>query len=232
MLELTPRQQAVLLSNPWFAELAAEIRDDVFARVRRRELAQGQYLFRRGDAYEGFYGVLDGSVRISGVTRGGQEAILTFYEPGAWFGEISAFDGLPRTHDAQAHKPTTLLWLQPADFEALLDRHPALPRLFLRLECARLRLVAGAFEEFSTQSFEARLASRLLALAEGFGASNSHGVRIELHLSQETLAQLVGATRQRINQVLQDWARDGLVEQHRGKLTVLDEARLRRVAQG
>lgn len=234
MLELTPRQHAKLLSNPWFSGLDAAIRDDVLSRVRRRELVFGQRLFSRGDAYDGLYAVLEGSVRISGIAPSGQEAILTFYEPGAWFGEISAFDGLPRTHDAHAHahRPTVVLHLPPADFDALLDRHPTLPRLFLRLECMRLRLVTAALEDFTAQSFEARLASRLLALAASFGSATAHGLHLELHLSQEALAQLVGGTRQRVSQVLQAWSRAGVVEQRRGRLAVLDEPGLRRIALG
>jgi len=232
MLELTPRQQATLLSSPLFAALDTVVRDDLISRAQLRKFGDGQCIFNRGDPCNGFYIVLEGSVRISGIARSGQQAILTFYEPGSWFGEISIFDGLPRTHDAHAHKLTVLAHLHPADFETLLDRYPTLSRMFLRIECARLRLMAQVFEAYSTQGFEARLANRLLMLAATFGSPSSQGLRIELHLSQETLAQLVGATRQRINQVLQDWSHKGLVEQRRGFLALRDPAGLQRIAEG
>lgn len=229
MVALPEKQHATLMANPWFAQLAPGVREDVLARTTQRQLPPGACLFHRGDPYDGFYGILEGSIRIGGIARSGQEAILTFYEPGSWFGEISAFDGLPRTHDAYAHKATTLLCISPEDFEDLLSRHPVLPRLFLRLECKRLRLLAAVFEDYSTQSMEGRLAGRLLVLAHAFGSASPQGA-IELHLPQETLAQLIGATRQRVNQMLRDWVREGLVAHRYGRLSLLDEAGLEELA--
>jgi CRP-like cAMP-binding protein len=232
MTSLTHRHREVLMNNPWFAGLASAIRDDVLARTQTRTLAQGERLFSRGDEAHACYAVLEGSIRISGTSRDGRESVLSFYEPGTWFGEISLLDGLPRTHDAHAHTRTLLLTLARDRFEELLCAHPALARELLRLECSRLRAVLVGLESYATQSLEQRFAGRLLALAEAYGSRTARGLSIELHLSQEVLAQLTGVTRQRVNQLLKVWETDGLIEQNYGRLLLTDKPRLERIAQG
>jgi CRP/FNR family transcriptional regulator, cyclic AMP receptor protein len=101
----------------------------------------------------------------------------------------------------------------------------------LRLEAQRLHVLLAALEQYSLQSIEQRLASRLLMLAVPYGVSSAQGIKIELHLPQETLAQLVGVTRQRINQILKDWQREGLIDHQYGQVTLLDEARFEKLAQ-
>ena len=232
MASLSEAQIATLMGNPWFAGLAPAIRGDAIARGQIRSMVQGERLFSRGDAGHAVYAVLQGSVRISGTSSEGREAVLTFYAPGAWFGEISLLDGQPRTHDGCAYTASRLLVIVQADFEALLDAHPALARELLRLECSRLRAVLVALEAHATQSLEQRFASRLLALAQAYGSPTPRGLSIELHLSQEILAQLTGVTRQRVNQLLKVWENDGLIEQGYGRVVLVDRVRLERLAAG
>ncbi len=89
---------------------------------------------------------------------------LTYVEPGAWFGDIALFDGLPRTHDAHAHGATTLLVVRKADFKATcLSQHVELYDALLRLNCRRLRLMFDAVEDLNTRPLAARLAKQIAA---------------------------------------------------------------------
>jgi CRP/FNR family transcriptional regulator, cyclic AMP receptor protein len=228
---LLPIYRIASISKTWFDILPEAVQGDVLARARRRRLAPGQRLFSRGDEPNGFYHVLEGCVRISGISGDGQETVLDFYGPGIWFGEVSTLDGLPRVHDADAIGSTALLQVAQADLEELLAAHPEFGRALLRLEALRLRLLLTAVESYSIQSLEHRLANRLLMLSVSHGVTTSQGLKIELHLPQETLAQLIGATRQRVNQILNDWELDGIVEQQYGRILLLDEAKLEKLAQ-
>ena len=117
-----------------------------------------------------------------------------FYGPGSWIGEVSTLEVAPRIHDAEASGATQVLQVPPEDLEGLLARHPVLCRALLRLEAQRLRILLTAIESYSTQTLEQRLANRLLMLAAFHGVYSPEGLRINLHLPQETLAQLIGAT--------------------------------------
>lgn len=221
----------MLLSKGWFGNLPAAVRNDVLARAQRRVLTSGQRLYSRGDPPDGFYGVLEGCVLLSGISREGRETVLDFYGPGSWFGEVSMLDGMARTHDAEAHDATLLLQLSSVDLEELLAAHPPLSRALLRLEAHRLRILLTALEAYSTQSLEQRLASRLLMLGSQYGVTTAQGVKIDLHLPQETLARLIGSTRQRVNQILRGWELEGIVDHQYGRVHLTDVAKLENLAQ-
>ena len=232
MTSLLSLYRNAVTSNSWFDSLPRAIQEDILSRARRRELAAGERVYSRGKGADGFYKVVTGSVCVSGVSREGHVTVLDFYGPGAWFAEVSALDGGSHVHDASAYEPTSLLQITLTDLEELLVLHPELSRSLLRLEAQRLRLLLAALEAYSAQSMEQRLASRLLMLALAFGETTTRGAEIKLHLPQETLAQLIGTTRQRVNQILKGWELDGTIEQPQyGHLELRDEGSLSKLAE-
>ena len=232
MTSLLSLYRNAVTSNSWFDSLPAAIREDILSRARQRELAAGERVYSRGKGADGFYKVVAGSVCISGVSREGHVTVLDFYGPGAWFAEVSALDGGSHVHDASAYEPTSLLQITLTDLEELLVLHPTLSRSLLRLEAQRLRLLLAALESYSAQSMEQRLANRLLMLALAFGETTKRGAEIKLHLPQETLGQLIGTTRQRVNQILKEWERDGIVQQPEyGRILLRDQHSLGKLAE-
>jgi CRP/FNR family transcriptional regulator, cyclic AMP receptor protein len=226
---LTLEEQHNIDSGSWFSKLSAPLRADILARSQVRRLADGEPLATRGTPAEEWCGVARGAVRISSVSLSGKQVTLTYAEPGTWFGDIALFDGLPRTHDADVHGPTTLLTVRKADFRALLQRHAELYDALLRLNCRRLRLMFDSFEDLNTRPLQARLAKQILLLARSYGVP--HGpdgaeVRIGLALAQEDLAQLLGASRQRVNQELKGFEREGAVRVEPTRLVVLSREKL------
>jgi CRP/FNR family cyclic AMP-dependent transcriptional regulator len=229
MATLNSSQIALLQSNLWFAALPARVREAIIEVANIQTLPDGGYSHRKDQPAEGWFGILSGAIRICSTAPDGKEAVLAYLEPGNWFGEISLFDGVPRTHDGIAHGATELLLVAPADFRALLVRFPELPIHFLRLQSARLRLLYGAMADVNTLPLEARLARQLLNLARSYGVTEQDGIRINLHLPQEDLGQLLGASRQRINAQLSDWTKLGWIAVHYGHVILHDSAALERV---
>lgn len=214
----------VSLTRDWFVDLPVVIRRDVLSRAKQRSYKKGQKLHARGDACDGVYYVVQGCVRVSGISREGSETILDFYGPGMWWGEVAVLGDLPRQHDATAYENSDLLHVSTAEIEGLIAAHPAFSRALLKLEAQRLAFLLSALEAYSAQSMEQRLASRLLMLATSFGRSNGgpHNLKIDLHLPQEVLAQLVGTTRQRVSQILKTWQSQGLIAHGYGHILLRD----------
>ena len=120
-----PRDYVSQLSQGhWFAALPQALSQSLLDMAQVQRLDAGQRLFRRGDKPSGLYAVVEGAMRVGAVSETGKEALLTLVEPPYWFGEISLFDGLPRTHDAFADSASTLLLLPQAGLLALLEREP------------------------------------------------------------------------------------------------------------
>jgi CRP-like cAMP-binding protein len=228
---LSAEEQRNIESGAWFARLSAALREAILARASVRRLKDGATLATRGAAAEEWCGVALGAVRISSVSLSGKQITLTYAEPGVWFGDIALFDGLPRTHDADAHGQTTLLCVRKPDFKELLAQHAELYDALLRLNCRRLRLMYNQFEDLNTRPLQARLAKQIILLAKSYGIAQGEEIRIGLHLAQEDLAQLLGASRQRVNQELKGFEREGAVRVEPTRLVVLSRDKLLQIAE-
>ncbi|MFC5694738.1 Crp/Fnr family transcriptional regulator [Pseudomonas sp. GCM10022186] len=224
------QHRELLLTGQWFSQLPAALRDELLAMAQLRRLEPGQRLFRRGDSPCGLYAVLEGTMRIGSVSESGKEALLVLVEPPHWFGEISLFDGQPRTHDAFADGRTTLLNLPQAPLLALLQRQPEHWRDFALLMSQKLRLTFITLEEMSLLPAPQRLARRLLMIAEGYGGLAER--RRVLQLAQEQLAMMLAVSRQTTNQILKDLEAQGALRLNYGEIEILDLERLKRAADG
>ena len=227
---LTMPERTHIEAGSWFSSLSPALRQGILSRSVVRRLSDGALLSSRGAPAEEWCGVAKGAVRVSSVSLSGKQITLTYVEPGVWFGDISLFDGLPRTHDANAHGETTLLVVRKPDFKELLSQHTELYDALLRLNCRRLRLMFDVVEDLNTRPLASRLAKQVLLLARSYGISQGEEIRIGLALAQEDLAQLLGASRQRVNQELKGFERDGAVRIEPTRLVVLSKDKLLAIA--
>lgn len=169
-------------------------------------------------------------MRITATTERGKEALLTLLEPPAWFGEISVFDGRPRTHDALADESALVAHVPQPALDAILGREPCYWRDVGRLVAGKLRLALITMEEIASLPLAARLARRLVMMAEGYGERHDRTTYRVLEVRQEQLALMLSTSRQTVNQLLKDLAAQGLVRLAYGQVDVFDLEALRRAA--
>ena len=188
----------------------------------------------RGEVPEEWFACAKGAVRVSSTSITGKQITLTYVEPGLWFGDTSIFDGDRRTHDAYAHGATTLLCVAKADFKRILATHTECYEAMLWLAARRIRQLYGLVEDLNTLPLRARLAKQLLHLVRSYGIpslAHAEEVRIGLQLAQEELAQLLGASRQRVNQELKGMEREDIIRIEPGGLVVRDRDALLRIVE-
>ncbi|WP_223502509.1 Crp/Fnr family transcriptional regulator [Pseudomonas sp. BF-R-24] len=217
-----------LMSGQWFSHLPVSLQDSLLSAARLRRLSPGQRLFKRGDPPCGLYAVLEGAVRVGAVSEQGKEALLSLVEPPHWFGEICLFDGQPRTHDAYGVGQCTLLHIPQNTLLALLDEHPQHWRQLALLMSQKLRMTFINLEQLSLLPAPARLAHRLLMIAEGYGETIP--ARRVLQLPQEQLASMLSLSRQTTNQILKELQGQGIIGLSYGEIEILDAERLRALA--
>ncbi|HEX7081239.1 MAG TPA: Crp/Fnr family transcriptional regulator [Gammaproteobacteria bacterium] len=223
---------AVLQRNYMFRGLPDRTLDRLAALASRKVYQKGAVIFSQGDEGDALYGVASGRVRISASGAGGREVFLNIMEPGDTFGEIAVMDGLPRTAGATALERTTLVVLKRVDFLSLLERDPQLAIHLLKLLCERLRWTSELVEESAFLSGPARLAKRLLTLAQLHGrpAGGESKDALEMRISQADLAHFLGISRQIVNQHLGEWAKAGWVALGRGRIVIANPAALRELS--
>ena len=231
---LTIDEREAINSGRWFSSLSPSLRHDILRCAFVKRCKDGQLISARGDPPEEWIACAKGAVRVSSTSISGKQITLTYVEPGIWFGDVAIFDGDRRTHDAYAHGETTILCVAKADFRKILALHVELYEAMLRLHARRIRQLYGLVEDLNTLPLRARLAKQLLHLVRSYGVpclADGHEVRIGLQLAQEELAQLLGASRQRVNQVLKSMEREGAIRIEPGGLVVRSRETLMRIAE-
>ncbi|MFT6897146.1 MAG: CRP/FNR family cyclic AMP-dependent transcriptional regulator [Paraglaciecola sp.] len=221
----------ILRQSHWFQSLPESAIEQLLPLAKIKKLDSGQLLHRKNDQADGLYCVLSGKIRVSNVTREGKELVLTWLQPGSWFGEISLFDGLPRTHDAHSEQPSELLKIANQDFSRLLNQHPELYPHFMRLLCQRIRATFSLIDEAGSLSLKGQLCRRILLLVEGLERQTLTSTSISLSISQGSLALMLHSSRQTVNKLLQELQQDNLIRVYYGQLTILDLAGLNTMSQ-
>jgi CRP/FNR family cyclic AMP-dependent transcriptional regulator len=217
-----------LRGGRWFHGLPDALQERLLAIAVLRELQAGERLFSRGDPPSGLYAVLDGDIRVFGLTESGKEAVLTLLEPPAWFGEIAVFDRQPRTHDAIAEKKTLLVEVPQDPLLALLDGEPRWWHQLGLLVAGKLRLTLLAMEESAILPIPVRLARRILRMVEGYG-EREHELRT-VQVTQDQLASMLASSRQTVNGLLKDLEARGVIRLAYGTIEIVDLPALRKAA--
>jgi CRP/FNR family transcriptional regulator len=174
--------------------------------------------------------VLDGKMKISRAAADGRENLLAVLGPGEMFGELSLFDPGPRTATASAVTDSTLASLDHDDLRPLLLDQPGVAVQLLRALAQRLRRTNEAMADLVFSDVPGRVAKALLDLAERFGDEEADGVRVRHDLTQEELAQLVGASRETVNKALSEFANRNWLRLEGRSVLLLDRERLARRA--
>ena len=231
---LTMEERSAINGGRWFSSLSASLRHDILRCAYVKRYQDGDLIVSRGDPAEQWIACAKGSARVCSTTLTGKQISLTYVEPGIWFGDVAMFDGDRRTHDAYAHGPTTIVGVSRADFQSILSQHPELYEALLKLHARRIRLLFGQVEDLNTLPLRARLAKQLMYLVRSYGTplpDKEDELRITLQLAQEELAQLLGASRQRVNQELKTMEREGVLRIEPSGLVVRDRAALQRIGE-
>ncbi|MCY7344571.1 MAG: Crp/Fnr family transcriptional regulator [Pseudonocardia sp.] len=201
-------------------------------RGRQRRWPAGASLFLEGERCATVVVVTSGRVKVFSLTEQGEEVVLAVRGPGALLGELSAVDGAPRGASVAALEPVSAIVVPIEGFVEFLRLHTGAAMVLLRLITSRLRDADRKRVEFGTYDIAARVARRLVELADRFGEPDGAGVRITVALSQDELAGWVGASREAVAKALRVLRDRGYVTTGRRTTTVLDLDGLRRRAGG
>jgi CRP/FNR family transcriptional regulator, cyclic AMP receptor protein len=196
-----------------------------------RTYKAGESVFLKGDPGNAMMAVLSGRVRICSNSAEGREVVLNVISAGEVFGEIAMIDGGERTADAFAMEPTELLVLNRRDFMPVLARNPDVCMKLLELLCRRLRWTSEQMEDINFLDLRSRLAKRLVYLADHHGEPAELGDRKTVRISQQLLANMIGASREAVNIQLAAWKEEGVISSRRGWITILDRVRLDQIVE-
>ena len=185
-----------------FAGLANEDIRELMAVARRRTFRSGEVIFHRDDPGQVLYVIKEGKVKICRISPDGQEIVLSVMGKGECFGEFAILDGLSRSADAVALEKVECYTLQRSDFHKAILKSPKIAVQVLEVLTKRLRNIDQMVEDLIFLDVYGRVAKKLLELAETHGEKVEDGTRINVRLTQQELASMVGASRESVNKVM------------------------------
>jgi CRP/FNR family transcriptional regulator, cyclic AMP receptor protein len=213
----------LLRGTELFAELSDEALDRVVANASSRELRRGDVVFEEGALPECLYVVEDGRIAIASKSIDGRESVFALMERGELFGEMGLLDSLPRSAEARALEPSQITEIPYAPVRAVFEENPSLLWGVVALLSGRLRSMDSQLADSVFLDVTGRTAKRLLELA---------GEQDEflLPITQEELAGMVGASRERVNKAIASFVRLGWIDQSDRRYAILDREQLTRRA--
>jgi len=190
------------------------------------KINRGGILFAEGDAGDQVYVIVEGKLKLGTSSGDGRENLLSILGPGEMFGELSLFDPGPRTSTATAVTDAKLLSLGHDKLIPWLKEYPDVALQLLGRLAQRLRRTNEAVGDLVFSDVPGRVAKALLDLGERFGKRSEEGLFVHHDLTQEELAQLVGASRETVNKALADFAGRGWLKLDGRAVLITDLDRL------
>src|SRR5689334_11292477 len=220
-----------LRSCPVFAALPAEEIVTLSTAAREHRYPARAYVFSEGGAPAAFWLVRSGRVKILRQSRAGDDVVLEIVGPGEPFGGVAVLEGRAYPATAQALEPAVVVRIAPEAIVALAQRHPVLVRQMMMLLGRRLRGAHDSVTSLASDPVEARLAARLLRLAESEATRDARGLVLPFRLTPRTLAEMSGTTVESTIRVVRRWLAQGIVSEEHDQLVVPSLDVLREIAE-
>lgn len=211
-----------------FHPLDAATLEQVAAAAQPRRWSAGDTIFQRGDPGDWLLAIETGRVRISLTTAAGRELVIRQAVEAEMLGELSLFDNEPRSADAVAATAVSGHVLTRAAFRSLAATHPLLNEAALAHLSFMLRDTTELLESIALYQLRARVARLFLfALTQLNGADIPEGAAVQMPISQGELAAMLGASRPKVNRILQDFREDGVLAEEGNGVWRCNVAKLR-----
>lgn len=212
-----------LKNTQLFEDLTPEELEELSQITPYKKFAAGDMIYHMEDQADAVYFIRDGMVKISMYFSNGKEMILAILGQYDIFGELLLLPSERRPNQAEAVMDTTLIVLPEKDFQRLLQQQPKIAMKFMQVMSTSLWKAETRFAEVGAFDAPGRLANLLLRLANDFGAESERGTIIDLNLTQQDLAKMIGATRETVSHCLARLLEFGAVRRRRAPIAVNKE---------
>ncbi|MFB9906255.1 Crp/Fnr family transcriptional regulator [Allokutzneria oryzae] len=194
------------------------------------EFPRGHVIFAEGEPGDRLYIIQSGKVKVGRKSPDGRENLLSIMGPSDMFGELSIFDPGPRTSTASAVTEVRALTMDRPALREWINKRPEIAEQLLRVLARRLRRTNNMLADLIFTDVPGRVARALLQFAQRFGSQEAGLLRVTHDLTQEEIAQYVGASRETVNKALADFAHRGWLRLEGKSVLILDPERLARRA--
>ncbi|MEK6545065.1 MAG: Crp/Fnr family transcriptional regulator [Nitrospinota bacterium] len=223
------------MTNKWFLR-----RIQIFSKLSDKELEKflgilsektykdGEIIFHKDDPGSSLFILKSGLVKISINDKKGNEYILKIMYPFDFFGEMALLDGQSRSATVTSLEISTALIIKREHFISLIEKHPQIALSIMAVLSRRLRKTDEKIGNLRFADAYGKVAEIILDIADESGIRNKSGIVLNLKLSRQGLADFAGVSRETVTRILNEFKKSGCIKMEKGKITILNEAMLRR----
>jgi len=218
---------SVVKEIPFFSLLTeAELKliDDIAINKRFKK---GEYIFFEGEAGEKFYIIKDGQVKLTKMIKNGDEQILNIFSDHDIIAEIVAFDKGNYPASAITMTDTDVIVFDQSELENLILKYPSIGLKLLREMSNRLRRAQQNVRDLALKDSSARVAGLLIFLAEKYGKKKKDKVILDISLTQQELASMIGSSRETVSRVLGQFETEDLIKTSRKKIIIYKKDKIK-----
>lgn len=195
--------------------------------IIERSYQKGRILFMENEPGEAVFFVKKGRIKVTKQTEDGREHILHFINPGEVFAEVVMFEGGTYPATAEVVEDCTVGMIRNVDMDRIINENPGIALGLLKIMARRLRVSQQQLIEMALLDTSRRAASMLLFLAGEQGIQTGEGIEIDISLTNQDLANLIGTSRETANRIINDFKRQKAIEVNKGRVTILDKYKLK-----
>lgn len=222
-----PDMMDILRDQPLFSELNEEELKHMVDITLYRSYPRKHYIFMEGDEREATFFILEGTVKIFKVDESGNEQVINLLQKGEMFPHVGFFDKTPYPATAEAIENTEIFVIRIDDFDRLLLEKPEITLKVMKIMGQKISMLQQRVQELISQDILHRVVRTLLRLAKESGQFNGSEVRINMPLTNQDFANMVGSTRETINRVLRQLKKEALLEADRHGILIYDMKKLK-----
>lgn len=199
---------------------------DLSSMLRVTNVKKGSMVYGIGEKAETIYLLKEGSIKVSRLSEDGKELTMDILKPGDIFGEMALSEEGKREDIAEAVEDSYICDVKKNDFEDLISKNPVFSFTLVKLMGLRIRKIESRFEDIIFKDVRTRIASILRDVAGKYGTPIQNGKAIEVKLSHQDIANLVGATRETVTLELNNLKKEGFISETKRKSIIIPRERL------
>lgn len=229
---------AAMQSKVWYLKgikLFSDLPDEEIRRMdaitQMVSVKSKEMIYLPGDPGDRIFLLKEGRVKISRLTEDGKELALDILGSGEVFGELEVLEGLPRDTMAEVLEDAAICVIKRSDFDTFIKSRPDLSIKLTKLIGFRLKRIERRIEDLVFRDVPSRLAHLLLDLARETGVKERRGIRLQVKLTHQEIANLIGSTRETVSAILGDFKRRGLIDQQKREMIILNEKDLAAISE-
>jgi CRP/FNR family cyclic AMP-dependent transcriptional regulator len=200
-----------LYAIPLFSELAEGELERINPLLKRRQYKKGHVIITEGERGDVIYLIEKGQVKVTRQSLDGREKILDILSDGAFFGELSVLDEMPRSATVEAMGSVSILTLHKDDFLRLLEEIPRIAIKIVKVLSRRLRAADSQIEDLTFKTSREKIESMFIKLRDAHGVKVPRGTRLTVSLTHQELADMAGCSRETVCRYLKELKRRGCI---------------------